>query len=95
MDLPAVQLLCMEQEQEQQSLETHTSGFLDLACLINFLDESLSVFYHSSLNAEMQAYLLCQSLPQTEELSLQRETSRSQRKGLCLTLLQSLSLNIV
>lgn len=47
MDLPAVQLLCLEQE--EQSLETHTNGFLDLPCITSFLDWSLSVFSQACL----------------------------------------------
>lgn len=47
MDLPAIQLLCLEQE--VHSLKDHTRKFLDLACHINFLDGSLCVYYYFSL----------------------------------------------
>ncbi len=50
MDLPAVQLLSLEQG--QQTLETHTSGFLDLACLTTFPAHSPCAFFLSSLNRE-------------------------------------------
>ena len=55
MDLPAVQLLCLEQE--KLSLESHTCAFLDLACLTSFPDRLLSVFFLTSLNVETKARL--------------------------------------
>ncbi|XP_073699617.1 uncharacterized protein [Garra rufa] len=55
MDLPAVQLLCLKQQ--DRSLEDHTRDFLDLACLTHFPDRSLSVFYHASLSEPCKARL--------------------------------------
>lgn len=56
MDLLAVQLLCLEQE--QRSFEDHTKDFLDLACLTNFSDHSLCAFSKNSLNEHTKARLL-------------------------------------
>lgn len=55
MDLPAIQLLCIEQE--QQSQEVHTRKFLQLACLTNFPDHSLCIFLKCilSLNERTKA----------------------------------------
>ncbi len=55
MDLPAVQLLCLEQR--DRSLEDHTRDFLNLACLTHFPDCSLCVFYISSLSERCKARL--------------------------------------
>lgn len=55
MDLPAVQLLCMDQD--QQSVVAHTQRFQQLACLTNFPYRSLCTFYLTSLNVEMKARL--------------------------------------
>ncbi len=55
MDLPAVQLLCLEQR--DRSLEDHTRDFLNLACLTHFPDRSLCVFYISSLSERCKARL--------------------------------------
>ncbi len=55
MDLPAVQLLCLEQL--GHSLEDHTRDFLDLACLTHFPDRSLCVFYYTSLSERCKARL--------------------------------------
>ncbi|ROL43187.1 hypothetical protein DPX16_18590 [Anabarilius grahami] len=55
MDLPAVQLLCLNQE--QQSVKAHTQRFQQLACLINFPDRLLCTFYLTSLNVETKARL--------------------------------------
>ncbi len=55
MDLPAVQLLCLEQI--DRSLEDHTRDFLDLVCLTHFLDHSLCVFYITSLSERCKARL--------------------------------------
>ncbi len=55
MDLPAVQLLCLEQM--GRSLEDHTRDFLDLACLTHFPDRSLCVFYITSLSEQCKARL--------------------------------------
>ncbi|KAF4115831.1 hypothetical protein G5714_003320 [Onychostoma macrolepis] len=52
MDLPAVQLLCLEQM--DRSLEDHTRDFLDLACLTHFPDRSLCVFYISYISSERE-----------------------------------------
>ncbi|XP_042614710.1 uncharacterized protein LOC122145350 [Cyprinus carpio] len=48
--IPAVQLLCLEQGQQS------TSGFLDLACLKTFSDCSLCTFFLSSLNIETKLH---------------------------------------
>ncbi len=42
MDLPAVQLLCLEKQ--DRSMEDHTKDFLDLASLTHFPDRSLYIF---------------------------------------------------
>ncbi len=55
MDIPAVQLLCLEQQ--DRSLEDHTRDFLDLACLTHFPDRSLCAFYITSLSERCKARL--------------------------------------
>ncbi len=55
MDIPAVQLLCLEQQ--DRSLEDHTRDFLDLACLKHFPDRSLGIFYITSLSERCKARL--------------------------------------
>ncbi len=55
MDNPAVQLLCLEQQ--DRSLEDHTRDFIDLECLTHFLDRSLCIFYITSLSERCKACL--------------------------------------
>lgn len=55
MDLPAVQLLCLEQQ--DRSLEDHTVDFLDLVCLMPNSDCSLCIFYLTSLSKQSKAHL--------------------------------------
>lgn len=55
MDLPAIQLLCLEQE--KLSLEVHYRVFIDLACRTNFPDSLLCILYFASMNAETKARL--------------------------------------
>lgn len=55
MDLPAARLLCLEQM--DRSLEDYTQDFLDLACLVHYSDDSLSVFFHTSLSEQAKARL--------------------------------------
>ncbi len=52
---PAVQLLCLEQQ--DRPLEDHTRDFIDLACLTHFPDRSLCVFYITSLSEWCKARL--------------------------------------
>ncbi len=67
MDLPAVQLLCLEQK--DRSLEDHTRDFFDLACLTHFLDRSLALcFYITSLSEHFKACLSANS-PKEEDFA--------------------------
>lgn len=50
-------LLCLEQDQEQKSLEAHTRAFLYVASLMDFPDCSLHAFYLASLNERTKALL--------------------------------------
>lgn len=54
-ELPAIQLLCVEQE--QQTFKDHTKKFLQLPCLINFPDHLLCLFFRTSLNDRTKACL--------------------------------------
>ncbi len=66
MDLPAVQLLYLEQM--DRSLEDHTRDFLDLACLTHFPDCSLCGFYITSLSERCKVRLLANG-PKEEDFA--------------------------
>lgn len=53
MDLPAVQLLCLEQG--DHPLELQMLDFLHLVCQTHYPDRSLCVFYHASLSKWLKA----------------------------------------
>ncbi len=55
MDLPAVQLLLLEQG--DHSLEDHTRDFLDPACFTYYPDHSLCIFYETGLSEQLKACL--------------------------------------
>ncbi len=55
MDLPAIQLLCLEQQ--DPLLEDHTRDFIDLACFTHFPDCSLCVFFITSVIEQCKARL--------------------------------------
>ncbi len=55
MGQPAVQLLCLEQQ--DRPLEDHTSDFIDLACLTHFPDRLLCVFHITSLSQRCKVRL--------------------------------------
>lgn len=55
MDLPAVQLLCPEQE--DHPLEDHTRDFIQLMCQMHYLDLSLGVFYITSLSLHFATFV--------------------------------------
>lgn len=82
MDLPDVQLLCLEQK--DLSLEDHTRYFLDLAYLTHYPDSCLCTFYYVELNTLTKAKLSGEdhqgsfaAYVEQETLSLQRVTSQS------------------
>ncbi len=53
MDIPAVNLLCLEQK--DRSLEDHKREFLDLALQTHYLDSCLCTFYYVGLNTSTKA----------------------------------------